>query len=74
MVAFAFSSNISRVVYGIESKEFSASSMIRYHDSDEVLIPPIKNGYYYFLIGIRKVKIPKMIQNFSIGVPIILLL
>ena len=69
-----FSSNISRVVYGIESKEFSASSMIRYHDSDEVLIPPIKMYIITFLIGIWKVKIPKMIQNFLIGVPIILLL
>lgn len=54
-----FSSNISRVVYGIESKEFSASSMIRYHDSDEVLIPPIKNGYYYFFDRHTESKNPK---------------
>ena len=54
-----FSSNIYRVVYGIESKDFSASSMIRYHDSDEILIPPIKNGYYYFFDRNMESKNPK---------------
>lgn len=54
-----FSSNIYRVVYGIESKDFSASSMIRYHDSDEIFIPPIKNGYYYFFDRHMESKNPK---------------